>query len=92
MMQKFTSESVTVRGSGTDIGGVCGNGGLSNAVCKNSTIEGTTSNSQNVGGVMGKCTWDNGYDYGSNNVVISKGMRCGRNNFQRRYLLHPLLP
>ena len=74
---KFTSESVTVRGSGTDIGGVCGNGGLSNAVCKNSTIEGTTSNSQNVGGVMGKCTWDNGYDYGSNNVVISKGSNVG---------------
>ena len=73
----FTSENVTVRGSGTDIGGVCGNGGLSNAVCKNSTIEGTTSNSQNVGGVMGKCTWDNGYDYGSNNVVISKGSNVG---------------
>ena len=74
---KFTSESVTVRGSGTNIGGVCGDGGLSNAVCKNSTIEGTTSNSQNVGGVMGKCTWDNGYDYGSNNVVISKGSNVG---------------
>ena len=74
---KFTSESVTVRGSGTNIGGVCGNGALSNAVCKNSIIEGTTSNSNNIGGVMGQCTWDNGYDYGINNIVISKGSSVG---------------
>ena len=73
----FNSENVTVRGSGSNIGGVCGNGGLNNAVCKNSTIEGTTSNSNNVGGVMGECTWDNGYDYGINNVVISKGSSVG---------------
>ena len=73
----FNSENVTVRGSGSNIGGVCGNGGLNNAVCKNSTIEGTTSNSNNVGGVMGECTWENGYDYGINNVVISKGSSVG---------------
>jgi len=73
----FNSENVTVRGSGSNIGGVCGNGGLNNAVCKNSIIEGTTSNSNNVGGVMGECTWDNGYDYGINNVVISKGSSVG---------------
>ena len=73
----FTSENVTVRGSGSNIGGVCGNGALNYAVCKNSTIEGTTSNSNNVGGVMGKCTWENGYDYGINNVVISKGSSVG---------------
>ncbi len=73
----FTSENVTVRGSGSNIGGVCGNGGLNYAVCKNSTIEGTTSNSNNIGGVMGQCTWDNGYDYGINNVVISKGSSVG---------------
>ena len=73
----FTSENVTVRGSGSNIGGVCGNGGLNYAVCKNSTIEGTTSNSNNVGGVMGECTWDNGYDYGINNIVISKGSSVG---------------
>ncbi len=73
----FTSENVTVRGSGSNIGGVCGNGGLNYAVCKNSTIEGTTSNSNNIGGVMGQCTWDNGYDYGINNIVISKGSSVG---------------
>ena len=73
----FTSENVTVRGSGSNIGGVCGNGALNYAVCKNSTIEGTTSNSNNIGGVMGQCTWDNGYDYGINNVVISKGSSVG---------------
>ncbi|MBS5855002.1 MAG: hypothetical protein KIC56_07335 [Clostridium sp.] len=73
----FTSENVTVRGSGSNIGGVCGNGGLNYAVCKNSTIEGTTSNSNNIGGVMGQCTWDNGYDYGINNIVISKGSNVG---------------
>ena len=73
----FNSENVTVRGSGSNIGGVCGNGGLNYAVCKNSTIEGTTSNSNNVGGVMGECTWDNGYDYGINNIVISKGSSVG---------------
>ena len=73
----FNSENVTVRGSGSNIGGVCGNGALNYAVCKNSTIEGTTSNSNNVGGVMGECTWDNGYDYGINNIVISKGIRVG---------------
>ena len=73
----FTSENVTVRGSGSNIGGVCGNGGLDYAVCKNSTIEGTTSNSNNIGGVMGQCTWDNGYDYGINNIVISKGSSVG---------------
>ena len=73
----FTSENVTVRGSGSNIGGVCGNGALKYAVCKNSTIEGTTSNSNNVGGVMGQCTWDNGYDYGINNIVISKGSGVG---------------
>ena len=73
----FNSENVTVRGSGSNIGGVCGNGGLNYAVCKNSTIEGTTSNSNNVGGVMGECTWENGYDYGINNVVISKGSSVG---------------
>ena len=73
----FTSENVTVRGSGSNIGGVCGNGGLNYAVCKNSTIEGTTSNSNNIGGVMGQCTWDNGYDYGINNIVISKGSGVG---------------
>ena len=73
----FTSENVTVRGSGSNIGGVCGNGGLSNAVCKNSTIEGTTSNSNNVGGVIGQCNWDSGYDYGINNIVISKGSGVG---------------
>ena len=73
----FTSENVTVRGSGSNIGGVCGNGALNYAVCKNSTIEGTTSNSNNVGGVMGECTWENGYDYGINNVVISKGSSVG---------------
>ena len=72
-----TSENVTVRGSGSNIGGVCGNGALNYAVCKNSTIEGTTSNSNNVGGVMGECTWENGYDYGINNVVISKGSSVG---------------
>ncbi len=73
----FTSENVTVRGSGSNIGGVCGNGGLNYAVCKNSTIEGTTSNSNNIGGVMGQCAWDNGYDYGINNIVISKGSSVG---------------
>ena len=73
----FNSENVTVRGSGSNIGGVCGNGGLNYAVCKNSTIEGTTSNSNNIGGVMGQCTWDNGYDYGINNIVISKGSSVG---------------
>ena len=73
----FTSENVTVRGSGSNIGGVCGNGGLNYAVCKNSAIEGTTSNSNNIGGVMGQCTWDNGYDYGINNIVISKGSSVG---------------
>ena len=73
----FTSENVTVRGSGSNIGGVCGNGGLNYAVCKNSTIEGTTSNSNNIGGVMGQCTWNNGYDYGINNIVISKGSSVG---------------
>ena len=73
----FTSENVTVRGSGSNIGGVCGNGVLNYAVCKNSTIEGTTSNSNNIGGVMGQCTWDNGYDYGINNIVISKGSNVG---------------
>ena len=73
----FTSENVTVRGSGSNIGGVCGNGGLNYAVCKNSAIEGTTSNSNNIGGVMGQCTWDNGYDYGINNIVISKGSNVG---------------
>ena len=73
----FTSENVTVRGSGSNIGGVCGNGDLNYAVCKNSTIEGTTSNSNNIGGVMGQCTWDNGYDYGINNIVISKGSNVG---------------
>ena len=73
----FTSENVTVRGSGSNIGGVCGNGALNYAVCKNSIIEGTTSNSNNIGGVMGQCTWDNGYDYGINNVVISKGSSVG---------------
>ena len=73
----FTSENVTVRGSGSNIGGVCGKGGLNYAVCKNSTIEGTTSNSNNIGGVMGQCTWDNGYDYGINNIVISKGSSVG---------------
>ena len=73
----FTSENVTVRGSGSNIGGVCGIGGLNYAVCKNSTIEGTTSNSNNIGGVMGQCTWDNGYDYGINNIVISKGSNVG---------------
>ena len=75
--KSFTSENVTVRGSGSNIGGVCGNGGLNYAVCKNSTIEGTTSNSNNIGGVMGQCTWDNGYDYGINNIVISKGSNVG---------------
>ena len=73
----FTSENVTVRGSGSNIGGVCGNGVLNYAVCKNSAIEGTTSNSNNIGGVMGQCTWDNGYDYGINNIVISKGSSVG---------------
>ena len=26
---------------------------------------------------MGQCTWDNGYDYGINNIVISKGSSVG---------------
>ena len=62
----FESDEVTVKGSGSNIGGIAAQGNLSYNVVKNSTIEGTSTNSNNVGGLIGTCSWG-----GSNNEVIN---------------------
>ena len=76
----FESDEVTVKGSGSNIGGIASQGNLSYNVIKNSIIEGTSANSNNVGGLIGTCSWG-----ASNNEVINCTVKSNGSNVGGAY-------
>ena len=71
----FECYEVTVKGSGSNIGGAVGTSNITNSKVVDSTVEGTSANSNNVGGLVGSHSWGN-----SNNVVIDTIVKSNGNN------------
>ncbi len=73
----FEAYHITVKGSGSNIGGIVAKGNLSNNIIEDSIIEGISSNSNNVGGVIGAPSWGGGNNRAINCTVSSKGNNVG---------------
>ena len=74
---EYYCNQVTIKGSGSYIGGIGGFFSGNRAFVTNSTIEGSTSNSNYVGGIAGASNWNGMACRVENSNIISKGSYVG---------------
>ena len=73
----FECYEVTVVGSGSNIGGAVGASNITQSKVVSSTVEGTSTNSDYVGGLSGKHEWSMTGNFVEDTVVSSKGEKVG---------------
>ena len=75
--ESFEAYHITVKGSGSNIGGIVAEGNLFKCIIEDSIIEGISGNSNNVGGVVGSSQWGGDNNRAINCTVSSKGNNVG---------------